>query len=170
MACKFLNTLTGAELISRSKLLHNPEKRQSDTTYCIIEKNKKSWSTQKFQPYILWIREIDGHCLTQPVAHWKLCFVRPTYWYFDSDLNVRPNNLQNEDDENTTESNDSDTGPTDSDSDTNELFSNGESANKSKKAKLIRQFSIHQQTGPVTSFPLQKVDHHIPSSLVYNYC
>ena len=36
MTCKFLNTLTGAELISRSKLLHNPEKRQSDTTYCII--------------------------------------------------------------------------------------------------------------------------------------
>lgn len=62
----------------------------------------------------------------------------------DSDLNVGPNNLQNEDDESTTESNDSDTGPTDSDSDTDELFSNGESANKSKKAKLIRQFSIHQ--------------------------
>lgn len=42
-----------------------------------------------------------------------------------------PNNLQNEDDENTTES---------SDSDTNEMFSNEESANPSKKAKLICQF------------------------------
>ena len=47
MACKFLNTLTGAELISRSKLLHNPEKRQSDTTYCIIEKNKKKVEVPK---------------------------------------------------------------------------------------------------------------------------
>lgn len=52
-----------------------------------------------------------------------------------------PNNLQNGDDENTTESSDSDTiGPFDSDSDTNELFSNEESANPSKKAKLICQF------------------------------
>ena len=42
-----------------------------------------------------------------------------------------PNNLQNEDDENTTES---------SDSDSNEMFSNEESANPSKKAKFICQF------------------------------
>lgn len=49
-----------------------------------------------------------------------------------------PNNLQNEDDQNTTESSDSDTiGPFDSDSDTNEMFSNEEFANPSKKAKLI---------------------------------
>lgn len=49
-----------------------------------------------------------------------------------------PNNLQNEDDENTTESSDSDTiGPFDYDSDTNEMFSNEEFANPSKKAKLI---------------------------------
>ena len=52
-----------------------------------------------------------------------------------------PNNLQNEDGENTTESSDSDTiGPFDSDSDTNEMFSTEESANPSKKAKLICQF------------------------------
>ena len=52
-----------------------------------------------------------------------------------------PNNFQNEDGENTTESSDSDTiGPFDSDSDTNEMFSNEESANPSKKTKLICQF------------------------------
>ena len=45
----------------------------------------------------------------------------------NSELNMSPN-LQNEDDENTTES---------SDSDTNEMFSNEESANPFKKAKLI---------------------------------
>ena len=59
----------------------------------------------------------------------------------NSELNMGPNNLQNVDDENTTESSDSDTiGPFDSDSDTNEMFSNEESANPSKKAKLICQF------------------------------
>lgn len=56
----------------------------------------------------------------------------------NSELNMGPSNLQNEDDENTTESSDSDTiGPFDSDSDTNEMFSNEEFANPSKKAKLI---------------------------------
>lgn len=56
----------------------------------------------------------------------------------NSELNMGPNNLQNEDDQNTTESSDSDTiGPFDSDSDTNEMFSNEEFANPSKKAKLI---------------------------------
>ena len=49
----------------------------------------------------------------------------------NSELNMGPNNLQNVDDENTTES---------SDSDTNEMFSNEESANPSKKAKLIATF------------------------------
>ena len=59
----------------------------------------------------------------------------------NSELNMGPNNLQNEDGENTTESSDSDTiGPFDSDSDTNEMFSNEEFANPSKKAKLICQF------------------------------
>ena len=59
----------------------------------------------------------------------------------NSELNMGPNNLQNVYDENTTESSDSDTiGPFDSDSDTNEMFSNEESANPSKKAKLICQF------------------------------
>ena len=59
----------------------------------------------------------------------------------NSELNMGPNNLQNIDDENATESSDSDTiGPFDSESDTNEMFSNEESANPSKKAKLICQF------------------------------
>ena len=53
----------------------------------------------------------------------------------NSELNMGPNNLQNEDDENTTEP---------SAFDTNEMFSNEESANPSKKAKLICQFFIHQ--------------------------
>ena len=73
-----------------------------------------------------------------------------------------PNNLQNEDDENTTESSDFDTiGPFDSDSDINEMFSNEESANPSKKAKLICQFFYSSIEGefpwPVFSFPLQKL-------------
>ena len=65
----------------------------------------------------------------------------------NSELNMGPNNLQNVDDENTTESSDSDTiGPFDSDSDTNEMFSNEESANPSEKAKpnIFASFFIHQ--------------------------
>ena len=73
-----------------------------------------------------------------------------------------PNNFQNEDGENTTESSDSDTiGPFDSDSDTNEMFSNEESANPSKKTKLICQFFYSSIEGdfswPVASFPLKKL-------------
>ena len=62
-----------------------------------------------------------------------------------------PNNLQNEDDENTTESSDFDTiGPFDSDSDINEMFSNEESAYPSKKAKLICQFFLFINRGGVS--------------------
>ena len=80
----------------------------------------------------------------------------------NSELNMGPNNLQNVDDENTTESSDSDAiGPFDSDSDTNEMFSNEESANPSKKTKLICQFFYSSIEGdfswPVASFPLKKL-------------
>ena len=80
----------------------------------------------------------------------------------NSELNMGPNNLQNEDGENTTESSDSDSiGPFDSDSDTNEMFANEEFANPSKKAKLICQFFYSSKEGdfswPVASFPLKKL-------------
>ena len=73
----------------------------------------------------------------------------------NSELNMGPNNLQNEDGENTTESSDSDSiGPFDSDSDTNEMF----------YVLFINRGGL---SWPVASFPLQKIDNKIISSLVW---